>query len=187
MFKKNVLFYFFLSAFFCQLVFGAKNPPLATVTKVDLPRYEGKWYEIARLPNSFQKKCLLTEANYKKLNNNSIEVINTCITKSGKLDRITGVAKIKDQDTNAKLAVRFNNLIFKIFFFIPSGKYWILQLSSNESGPYEYAVVGDPSRKFLWVLSRNPTMSASTYSEILKISKTQGFAVEKMFLSRELN
>ena len=140
---------------------------LDVVPRVDLTRYTGKWYEIARLPNRFQKGCVDTTATYTLLKNGSIEVLNECV-KDGEIDRIKGKAKVADRKTGAKL---------KVTFFWPFyGPYWIIGLGKN----YEYAVVGTPNRKYLWILSRTPEMDRERYDSIVKELKLKGFDVSKL-------
>lgn len=136
---------------------GAFNPPLATVEKVELGRYTGRWYEIARYPNSFERGCVGVTADYALREDGRISVLNTCMDGDldGNVRTIEGVARVVDPSTGAKLAVTF----FGPF----EGDYWILELGED----YEYAVVGEPSRSFLWILSREPTLDQHLYQEIL--------------------
>ena len=136
---------------------GAVYPPLATVDNVELGRYTGRWYEIARYPNSFEPGCVGVTADYAFREDGRISVLNTCVEGSldGNVRLIEGVARVVDPNTNAKLAVTF----FPPF----EGDYWILELGED----YEYAVVGDPSRTFLWILSRDPALDEDLYEDIL--------------------
>jgi apolipoprotein D and lipocalin family protein len=136
---------------------GAVYPPLDTVDNVELGRYTGRWYEIARYPNSFETGCMGVTADYALREDGRISVVNTCVEGSldGNVRLIEGVARVVDRTTNAKLAVTF----FPPF----EGDYWILELGED----YEYAVVGDPSRRFLWILSRKPTLDEVLYEDIL--------------------
>ena len=139
------------------------------VQSVDLTRYAGQWYEIARLPNSFQKKCAdSVTANYTIRADGKIEVINRCRKASGEYATAKGKAKIVDKKTNAKL---------KVTFFWPFyGDYWILDLGPN----YEYAVVGEPDRKYLWILSRSPRMDETILRQLLEKMAAKGFNTERM-------
>lgn len=148
-----------------------KDKPLETVPSVDLKRYTGKWYEIARLPNSFQEKCAgNVTAEYKRLDDGKIEVVNSCKKSNGETTVARGKARIKDEKTNAKLEVRFAPA-FLSFLPLVLGDYWILELGEN----YDYAVVGDPSRKYLWVLSRKPEIEETRLREILRRAQEKGF------------
>jgi apolipoprotein D and lipocalin family protein len=143
--------------------------PLRTVTFVDLSRYVGRWYEIARLPNSFQKDCASdVMATYTLRDDGKITVLNQCRKASGEVKKREGTAKVADKTTNAKL---------KVTFFWPlSGNYWILELGPN----YEYAVVGEPKRKNLWILSREPRMDEELYRELLERAAAQGFDTNRV-------
>lgn len=146
-----------------------KKDELRVVDSVDLSRYVGTWYEIARLPNSFQKKCAdSVTANYTLRADGKVDVVNRCRKPSGEYTTAKGKAKIVDKQTNAKL---------KVTFFWPFyGDYWILDLGQN----YEYAVVGDPSRKYLWILSRTPRMDEGLYQQLLSRMAGRGFKTEMM-------
>jgi apolipoprotein D and lipocalin family protein len=139
-------------------------PPLRTVAQVDLSRYLGRWYEIARLPNSFQKKCLNSRADYALRDDGDITVLNSCQdTQDGRLRQSKGRAWVVDPATNARL---------KVSFFWPfRGDYWIIELGNE----YEYAVVGTPNRRYFWILSREQTMDSSLYEAILQRAGQQGF------------
>lgn len=155
--------------------------PMVTVDHVDLDRYLGKWYEIAKYPNRFQRGCDEATAEYAKLPGGDIEVHNTCRKiKNQQLKDILGVAKVVDTKTNAKLKVTFLPQWLR-WTGIGFGKYWIIALEPN----YEYAVVSEPSRKFLWILSRTPSLKRSTYEQILEKIKEQQLDVSKLEFSRE--
>lgn len=145
----------------------AQNTPLKTVPYVDLQRYLGKWYDIAHFPQSFQKGCSCTTAEYSLKEDGNILVINSC-NKDGKTKVSKGVAKVKDKESNAKLSV--------IFFWPFSGKYWIIDLADD----YSYAVVGHPNRKYLWILSRTQKMDSRTYLNILSGIKANGYDLAKL-------
>jgi apolipoprotein D and lipocalin family protein len=118
------------------LILSKSEIALEVVSHVELQKYLGKWYEIARLPAKFQEGCNETTATYSLLANGDISVLNEC-KKNGKIKLARGKAKVVDKTTNAKL---------KVTFFWPFyGDYWILKLGDN----YEYSVVGTPDRKYL--------------------------------------
>ncbi|MBN2198375.1 MAG: lipocalin family protein [Candidatus Aminicenantes bacterium] len=150
---------------------GAKDvPPLETVPEVDLQKYMGKWYEIAAFPQRFQKGCHCTTAEYAMTHKEYVSVLNICRKDSaqGKISRARGKAFIVEGSGNAKL---------KIQFFWPfRGNYWIIDLAAD----YSYAVVGDPSRDYLWILSRSPRMDASLYDEIVDGCARKGFDVNRL-------
>ncbi len=146
-----------------------EKQPLETVSSVDLGRYVGRWYEIARLPNRHQKDCESdVTATYTLRDDGKITVLNQCRKASGEIKNRKGTAKVVDQATNAKL---------KVSFFWPfSGNYWILELGPN----YEYAVVGEPKRENLWILSREPRMDEELYRGLLDRAAAQGFDISRV-------
>jgi len=128
--------------------------PLEVVDYVDLERYLGKWYEVASIPQSFQEGCVNSSAEYSKMRRNRIRVINTCEV-DGRTKRARGKAWVVDNETNAKLKVQF--------FWPFKGDYWIIELDED----YQYAVVGDPNRNSLWILSRTPRISDDLFDDLL--------------------
>ena len=155
---------------------AAKTDELKTVSSVDLNRYAGRWYEIARYPNRFQKQCMgETTADYKLLPNGRIEVINQCRKSDGSLKAAKGEARIIDTATRSKLEVRFAPSYLSFLPFV-WGDYWIIDLGPN----YEYSVVGDPSRKYFWILAREPRLDEQTYSAILERAAAKGFEPAKV-------
>ncbi len=145
--------------------------PLQTVPKVDLDRYLGRWYEIARIDHSFQKGCIDSTADYSLREDGDIKVINSCrkVSPEGKISSIEGRARVLDKDTNAWLKVQF--------FWPFEGDYVIIDLDDSN---YSYAVVGHPSRDYLWVLSRFPQMDDGLYEEIIKKISRQGYDVKRI-------
>jgi apolipoprotein D and lipocalin family protein len=143
---------------------GDQKRPVQTVSSVDLSRYAGTWYEIARYPNRFQKQCTgNVTATYELRDDGNVTVVNSCKTEDGETDTATGKAKIVDSRTNARLKVSF----FGPFY----GDYWIINLGPN----YEYAVVGTPDRDYLWILSRTPQIDEALYDVLLQRIAAQGF------------
>jgi len=147
----------------------AKEKPdtLAVVPHVELKRYLGKWYEIAHLPARFQEGCTNTTATYTLAENGGISVVNEC-RRNGKLKQAKGKAKVVDKNSGAKL---------KVTFFWPFyGDYWIINLGKD----YDYAVVGTPNRKYLWILSRTPQMDDNLFSRLIEFVRSKGFDVNKL-------
>jgi apolipoprotein D and lipocalin family protein len=145
-------------------------PPLQTVSKVDLERYMGTWYEIASFPQRFQKGCVASMATYLLRKDGKVDVLNQCRDKTldGKQRNAKGKAWVVDQQTKATL---------KVSFFWPfSGDYWIIDLGPN----YEYAVVGHPKRNYLWILSRKQVMDPGTYDAILQRLKAQHYDISQL-------
>ena len=155
---------------------SARNLPLDTVGSVDLDRYLGKWYEIARFEQKFQKDCEAVTANYSLKKNGDVKVVNTCRKGSidGKLETAKARAWVKDKETNAKLKVQFFLRGLKLPIF--AGNYWILELDED----YQYAIIGEPSRKYLWILSRTSKMSDALYLELVAKAKDMHFDVSKL-------
>ena len=149
----------------CGSLPQAVLPPLDTVSNVDLNRYTGKWYEIARYPNWFQSSCASSTADYTANADGTIGVFNTCLAADGSVNStIQGTARKVDSATNAKLKVTFPSIPFP-------ADYWIIQLGEN----YEYAVVGEPTRSTLFVLSRTPTLDQNRLNTILAQLTDQGY------------
>lgn len=170
-------------------VLAQKAAPLETVPSVDLARYQGRWYQIALYPNSFQKQCVSnTTADYSILADGSIEVLNQCKTADGTVSKAIGAARIKQPRitlfnfkplpaSTSRLEVRFAP---KWLDWVPAvwAPYWVIQLADD----YRYAVVGDPTREYLWILSRTPTLSAQDDAAIRARLPLQGYDPSKLRL-----
>lgn len=158
----------------------SEKPPLQTVPNVDLTRYAGTWYEIARLPMWFQRDCVASQANYTLLLTGNIEVKNQCVTKTGAQKEAQGLATVVDTHTNAKLYVEFDNWIAKLFSGWSSasteGNYWILYLDPD----YQRAIIGTPDREYFWILSRTPTLDQATYEQLVSLGKQMGFPIANL-------
>ena len=154
----------------CKYMGKEPSSPLTTVSHVDLNRYMGKWYEIARYPNSFQKGCVGSKATYTLLDDGKVSVLNQCYdgSFSGKLRSAKGKAWVVDKETNAKLKVSF--------FWFFAGDYWIIDLGRD----YEYAVIGHPKRKYLWILSRTKKMDEGIYENILSHLRDKQYDTSKL-------
>ncbi|MHC1680780.1 MAG: lipocalin family protein [Methanomassiliicoccales archaeon] len=146
---------------------------LETVEHVDVERYMGTWYEIAKFPQRFEDGLVGITATYSLLPNGKVRVLNRGYTGdfNGKMKTAKGKAWIVDKKTNAKL---------KVSFFWPfAGDYWIMELGKA----YEYAVIGESSRKYLWILSRTPQMDERVYDVIVQRLKQKEFDVSKIELN----
>lgn len=151
--------------------------PLNSVERVDIERYLGRWYEIARLPNSFEKNCEGVTADYTQKDDGTISVINSCnrvtidgvIT--GKARIAKGRARIVDTHSQSKLEVSF----FGPFW----GDYWILDLDET----YTLSLVGEPSGKYLWILSRTPTLPKDVLNEALMRLKAMGYYTDNLYFT----
>jgi apolipoprotein D and lipocalin family protein len=161
----------FLSA--CLSSGRERTSPLQVVASVDLKRYTGDWYEIARFPHRFQEGCVGSRATYSLRDDGMVTVLNQCYegSFSGKLRTAKGKAWVVDEQTKAKLRVSF--------FWPFSGAYWIIDLGKD----YEFAVVGHPDRTYLWILSRAKTMDEKTYREILGRLEVQGYDTARLIRS----
>ena len=145
----------------------ARHDSLEVVAQVDLQRYLGKWYEVAHLPFRFENDCTDITATYSLSKDGKISLLNECL-KNGKLKQAKGKAKVVDKSTGAKL---------KVTFFWPfSADYWIIDLGKN----YDYAVVGTPNRKYLWILNRTPQMDDALFAQLVESAKSKGFDVNKL-------
>lgn len=154
------------------LIANDRDEPLETVHYVDLQQYLGKWYEIARFPQRFEKGCSYSTAEYSLNDNGSIKVLNSCI-KNGKRSEVEGKAVVTDKRSNAKLNVQFK-WPFK-------GKYWIIALAAD----YSYAMVGHPNRKYLWLLCRKPVMDGQTYNHLLTRAAEKGFDIRNLIRTEQ--
>ncbi len=154
------------------MVTAATPSELQTVPHVDLEKYSGKWYEIATFPRGFEKECHCTTATY-TLTGDYVTVENRCNKGSvdGKEAYIKGKAFVVPESGNAKLKVQF--------FWPFKGKYWIIDLADD----YSYAVVSNPNKRYLWILSRTPKMDGAVYDKILLRLKGKGFDLRELRLT----
>ena len=147
----------------------AQASPPTTVEQVDLQRYVGTWFEIAKIPNWFQRNCVAnTSAHYSLRDDGRIEVVNRCEDDDSKIDAATGIARVVDPQSNAKLEVSFFKLFGLSLFW---GDYWILDLGQQ----YDYVVVGTPSRKYGWILSRSRELKDATLQSIHTRLRSAGY------------
>jgi len=149
---------------------------LATISSLDLPRYLGEWYEIAKFPNRFQRKCTgFTKATYTALPDGRVRVENRCRLADGSTDVAIGVARQVGAANSPRLKVRFAPAILS---FIPMvwGDYWIIDLDKD----YGLAAVSEPGREYLWILSRTPTVSKPAYDALVARLSGQGLDVRKL-------
>jgi len=151
----------------------AKDPP-DTVEHVDVERYMGTWYEIAKFPVFFERGLVGVTAEYKLKDDGRIHVTNRGFKKSfdGKVSSIEGYARIPDPESPARLRIRFNPFPARLF----AADYWIVDLGED----YDYAVVSNPSREVLWILSRTPSMDKAKYEEIVNRLGQRGFDTKRL-------
>jgi apolipoprotein D and lipocalin family protein len=151
-------------------------PVVATIASLDVPRYMGTWYEIAKFPNRFQAKCVAnTRARYLAQTDGSVQVLNSCTTADGSVIDALGLAKQVGAATSPKLEVRFAPAWLS---WLPMvwGDYWVIDLDTD----YQLAAVSDAKREYLWVLSRTPQVNAKAYDALLERLKAQHFDVKKL-------
>ena len=154
--------------------------PLATIARLDVPRYLGTWFEIAKYPNWFQKKCVSdTKASYSLQSDGKVRVLNRCVTKDGEVSEALGEARQVGDATSARLEVRFAPAWLS---FIPLvwGNYWVIDLDPN----YQLVAVSEPKREYLWVLSRTPEVNPKAYEELLGRLEKKGFDLSKLERTR---
>ncbi len=152
----------------------APRPEMPVVARVDLERYAGTWYEIATIPSWFQRDCTAVTATYSPNPDGTLRVINRCRVgdPDGPSRQVEGVATVVDPTTNAKLSVSF---------FAPfSGAYWIVALDPE----YRYAMVGHPSRDYLWILARQPTLADDTYRILVDRARALGYDPDRLVRTR---
>lgn len=156
--------------------FIMNSQTLQTVTSVDLQKYSGKWYEISSFPQRFQKDCHCTTAEYTLSEKGYMIVENRCNKDSinGKQSYIKGKVFADKNTGNSKLKVQF--------FWPFKAKYWIIDLAND----YSYAVVSNPNKKYLWILSRTPQMDFEIYQQIIKRLEEKGFDITKIKTTKQV-
>ena len=149
---------------------------LQSIPSLDVARYLGRWYEVAKFPNPFQKQCVSdTTADYSVASDGSIRVDNQCRLQNGETDQAAGVARQVGGPSSAKLQVRFAPPWLSFVPFV-WGDYWIIDLDDR----YDLAAVSEPRRKYLWILSRSPMPDESRYSALLRRLQAMGFDIGKL-------
>jgi apolipoprotein D and lipocalin family protein len=151
---------------------------LPTVPCVDLYRYSGTWYEIARLPNIFQRNCRCSTAQYVPDPDGSVTVINSCTTPRGRQRQVVGRATTVPGSGNARLRVGFGRLS-TIFAQRSAGNYWIIDIAPD----YSWAMVGTPDRKFFWILSRTPQLPSDIVSQLTRQASDLGFDTSRLIFN----
>ena len=181
----------FISTFFLLLIcFGSSqvmsqqgDQSVKTIAALDVPRYLGTWYEIAKFPNWFQKKCVSnTKAVYTAKPDGNLRVLNSCKTATGETSEAEGLARQIGTKDSPKLEVRFAP---EWLSFLPMvwGDYWVIDLDPQ----YQVAAVSDPRREYLWVLSRTPQIDPQVYADLLVRLKKQQFDIQKLDLTSQKN
>jgi len=162
----------FLAPIVAQAHVDPSPPP--TVSSVDLKKYEGRWYNIARLPAWFQNECARSTATYVLRPDGTVGVTNECWTHNGKKKAVTATARVTDEKTNSRLVVTIDNWAGKLG--LAKGDYWIFYIGPG----YQTAVVGTPNRKYLWFLSRQPKLSNAAYATLTHRAEILGFDTSKL-------
>lgn len=159
----------------------AASIPVKTIPSLDVPRYLGTWYEIAKFPNWFQKKCVgNTKAVYSKGDDGNLRVLNSCKTANGEVSVAQGTARQIGASDSPKLEVRFAP-DWLSFLPLVWGDYWLIDLDTQ----YQVAAVSDPRREYLWVLSRTPELDSTIYNALLQRLQAQQFDIRKLELTKQ--
>ena len=168
--------YFSLLALWLLAFPGCHEAPLDVVEGVDLQRFQGQWYEIAKLPRITQADCTGTTARYDIKSDGELVVTNACRLGNlgGSRRQVVAAARVPNPAVPAKLSVEFGG------FF---GDYWIIDLDREG---YRYAVVGHPARQYLWILSRTPTLDAAYLTPILERATQNGFDVSRLEYTKQV-
>ena len=170
----------FLAPFLALLVAACttadRRLPMETVPRVDVDRYAGTWYEVALYPNRFQQACATdTTATYTPLGDGRIGVRNSCRRADGSEMSVNGIAEVIEPATNAKLKVSFLPAWLR-WSGIGRGDYWVLCLSPD----YRVAIVGEPSREYLWILARTPRLPEAEYQALMEKVRAAGYDPERL-------
>lgn len=159
----------------------APPAPLTTIERLDIARYMGTWFEIAKYPNRFQKKCMAdTRADYHLQADGTVQVVNRCRQETGKLDEAIGAARQTGAPGSPRLQVRFAPPWLSWLPFV-WGNYWVIDLDEG----YQLVAVSEPKREFLWVLSRTPTVKPEAYAALLARLQAQGFDTARLELTQQ--
>ena len=177
----SILFGSILLAFSTTIFSQTADAPVKTIASLDVPRYMGTWYEIAKFPNWFQKKCVSnTQAVYSIRPDGNLKVLNSCKTADEKISQAEGTARQQGPKDSPKLEVRFAP---EWLSFLPMvwGEYWVIDLDAQ----YQVAAVSDSKREYLWVLSRTPQLDKKTYDELLLRLRGQQFDTRKLEITQQ--
>lgn len=155
--------------------------PVRTVPSVDLDRYAGQWFEIGRYPNRFQESCASeVTAAYERRSDGRIRVVNRCRRADGSLNGVEGVARVVEGSSNSRLKVRFAPAWLSALPMV-WGDYWVLGLGDD----YQWAVVGSPDRKYLWILGRAPELAAPDRLAVESVIAANGFDLARVRPTRQ--
>ena len=159
---------------------GAATAPLQSIASLDVPRYLGRWYEIAKFPNRFQQQCVAdTSADYSLLPDGSLQVLNQCRRSNGEMQQALGAARQVGGGNSARLQVRFAPAWLSLLPFV-WGDYWVIDLDAD----YQLVAVSEPKREYLWILSRSQNVDPARYAALLDRLRGMGFSLERLQLTR---
>ena len=163
---------------------AAQSPAaLTTIASLDVPRYMGVWFEIAKYPNWFQRMCVSsTKAEYSPQPNGTVRVVNRCTTDDGKTKETVGVARQIGTANSPKLEVQFTPAWLSFIPFLWAD-YWVIDLDPD----YQLVAVSEPKRDYLWVLSRTPEVNSAAYDALLARLEKKGFDLQKLARTRQGN
>ena len=160
----------------CTVALGQAAAPMKSVVNLDVSRYLGRWYEIAKFPNSFQKKCASdTTADYELRPDGSLSVLNQCIRADGEWGTALGLARQIGSGKSARLQVRFAPAWLSFLPFV-WGDYWVVDLDEE----YELVAVSEPRREYLWILSRTAVVDPSRYVALLARLNAMGLEIGRL-------
>ena len=158
------------------------DAPVKTIASLDVPKYLGTWYEIAKFPNWFQRKCVgNTKATYSMRADGNLKVLNSCKNADGVVSEAEGMARQIGEQDSPRLEVRFAPAWLS-FLPLVWGDYWVIDLDPQ----YQVAAVSDPQRDYLWVLSRTPQLDQKVYQDLLQRLQAQQFDVRKLEITAQL-
>ena len=170
----------FLFASLLMTMMAQSPATVRTVPAVDLDRYAGDWFEVARYPNRFQRECSGdVRASYTRRADGFIDVVNRCARADGSIIEARGMARVADPGSRAKLKVRFAPAMLSFLPFV-WGDYWIIGLADD----YTWAVVGSPDRKYLWILARTPRLDAAAFERAVAAARVNGFDPGLLIVAR---
>ncbi len=158
-----------------------QTPKLTPVPRVDLERYAGVWHEIARLPNSFETSCAHSTAEYTPTPDGHLNILNRCVKANGYTREARGVGRVENSPSNSTLRVNFVPHWLR-WSGLGWEDYWIIDLDPS----YQYAVVSEPNRDYLWILSRTPTMRKNIYDAIIAKLENWHFHLSHLIVSGEI-
>ncbi|UCV09688.1 lipocalin family protein [Dechloromonas denitrificans] len=154
---------------------------LSTIAALDVPRYMGTWFEIAKFPNWFQKKCTGgTKAEYSLKNDGMVQVINRCRAEGGETIEAIGAARQIGPATSPKLEVRFAPEWLSFLPFV-WGDYWVIDLDER----YQLVAVSEPKKEYLWILARTPNIDPNDYKNLLARLRQKGFDLRKLEVTKQ--